>query len=193
MNRAALNDVIDKNRLKTIVIEGAPTKKSAQLEPEQYQTFMDTAKKILNKYYLTLVYLCAMGARREEVIGLRYNSFRFFTQNNQEICEITYNFGRNRVETLGGPLKNQSSYRQNYVSGEMVDLLKFSIQYSKNICQRTGHVLKDDGFLFLNEQSGMPVYIQYPNRLFKKSRRGMWNSCLSPFAASLLCHHGTFA
>jgi integrase len=185
MNRASLNDVIDKNRLKSIIIEGAPAKKTAKLEPEQYQTFIDTARKVLNKYQLTLVYLCAMGARREEVIGLRYNSFKFFKQNNQEICEITYNLGRNRLETLGGPLKNESSYRQNYVTGEMADMLKFSIQYSKNICQRTGHILKEDGFLFLNEQSGMPVYIQYPNRLFKKVE----NSCHIHVYPHLLRHY----
>ncbi|WP_225428952.1 site-specific integrase [Lentilactobacillus hilgardii] len=64
-------------------------------------------------------------------------------------------------------------------------MLKFSIQYSKNICQRTGHILKEDGFLFLNEQSGMPVYIQYPNRLFKKVE----SSCHIHIYPHLLRHY----
>lgn len=168
MNRAEVNDVITKNRLRSITIEGAKHAKPAVLEPADYEKFVETAKKVLNEYWMTMVYLLSLGARREEVLGLQYSSFKFFKQNDEEFCEITYRVGRNRVETQGGGLKNDSSYRTNYVNGDLVQMIKYSIQYSKNICTRTHRVLTDNGFLFLNEDTGMPVYIQYPNQIFKR-------------------------
>ncbi|MDH5106966.1 site-specific integrase [Lentilactobacillus diolivorans] len=171
MNTADRNDVIVKNRLANIAIEGAKRPKPAKLEPEDYQKFMQAAREYLPKYWYTVVCLLALGARREEVVGLRYKSLKFFKQGDQEICEITYDMGRTRFEQKGGKLKNYSSYRTNYVTGEFVDLLKFCRQYSKNICAQVGCVWSEDSFLFLMELDGRPIHPEYPNKILKQVER----------------------
>ncbi|GEP71973.1 integrase family protein [Lentilactobacillus rapi DSM 19907 = JCM 15042] len=171
MNTADRNDVIVKNRLKNISIEGAKEPKPAKLEPQDYQKFMETARDYLSKYWYTLICLLALGARREEVVGLRYKSLKFFKQNDQEICEITYDLARTKYEQTGGKLKNFSSYRTNYVTGEFVNLLKFTLQYSKNICTQVGRQFDDDSFLFIREDNAQPIHPEYPNKILNQVER----------------------
>ncbi|AEB73713.1 site-specific integrase [Lentilactobacillus buchneri] len=171
MNAAERNDVISKNKLKDISIEGAKEPKPAKLEPQDYQLFMKTAREYLSKYWYTLICLLALGARREEISGLRYKSLKFFKQGGQEACEITYDMARTRYQEGGGKLKNHASYRKNYVTGELVELLKFSLQYSKNICTQCGRQYNNDSFLFVMEDYGEPIHPEYPNKIFKKVER----------------------
>lgn len=168
MNDAAQNDVITKNKLAGISIDGAKAPSSKSLSEKGFNTTTETAKKILSDYDYDFAALLTLGERREELLGLKYNSFKFTTWNDEEICTIPFDQGRTNSEPTGGPLKNDASYRTIYVRGEMLELCKFMIQYSKNICTRTGRIVKEDGYLLVSEKTGMPVGIQRPNKILKR-------------------------
>ncbi|MDN6334366.1 MAG: N-terminal phage integrase SAM-like domain-containing protein, partial [Lacticaseibacillus paracasei] len=120
MNDAEHNDIIRKNMLRGILINGAKPPKDVSITDEDYAKFMATAQKLLNKYQLTMLYLLTLGERREELAGLQFRSFKRGTTEGQPYYEITYYVGRTPQQPLGGPLKTPSSYRTNYVTGPII-------------------------------------------------------------------------
>lgn len=169
MNQAETFDLINKNKLKNIAIIGAKSAKDLTLEDTDYKKWLDTAKKILNKYQLSMVYLFTLGPRREEILGLRLESFEFLKdKNGQELCKITIDRGRTEYKPNGGELKTSSSYRTLYITGEMIGIIKFAINTCKSIREKYNLDIKPDTFLFVNEMSGHAVHITYPSRVFTK-------------------------
>ncbi|EPC73055.1 integrase family protein [Lacticaseibacillus paracasei subsp. paracasei Lpp71] len=169
MNDAEHNDIIRKNMLRGILINGAKPPKDVSITDEDYAKFMATAQKLLNKYQLTMLYLLTLGERREELAGLQFRSFKRGTTEGKPYYEITYYVGRTPQQPLGGPLKTPSSYRTNYVTGPIIDYIDYSLQYAKNILTRTHREIGPETFIYLNEKTGMPVHPSNINRnLFQR-------------------------
>ncbi|MDN6635779.1 MAG: site-specific integrase [Lacticaseibacillus paracasei] len=169
MNDAEHNDIIRKNMLRGILINGAKPPKDVSITDEDYAKFMATAQKLLNKYQLTMLYLLTLGERREELAGLQFRSFKRGTTEGKLYYEITYYVGRTPQQPLGGPLKTPSSYRTNYVTGPIIDYIDYSLQYAKNILTRTHREIGPETFIYLNEKTGMPVHPSNINRnLFQR-------------------------
>ncbi len=171
MNDAEVNNIIMKNPLRHIEIIGAKKPKSQDLSEKQYAEVMKTAKEIFTPYKFGMILLLSLGLRREELVGLRYNSFEFSRWNDEEICAITLTTGRTRYEPDGGGLKNDSSYRTLYVRAEFCKLCHFMIDFSKGIRTRLNQSINDDDFLIVNDRTGIPVFPSYPNKLFEKIKR----------------------
>lgn len=168
MNDAENYDVIMKNKLKHINIVGGKPARDLTLETKDYDLWLTTAKKVLNKYLFTMVYLLTLGERREELLGLKYSSFEFLQNKGHEICKITFDEARTASALDGGPLKNKASYRSIYVFGEIIPMIKFSIEKSKNIYDNYDQPITKNNFLFVNEGTGKPFFPDYANRVLKK-------------------------
>ncbi|WP_338230665.1 tyrosine-type recombinase/integrase [Lactiplantibacillus paraxiangfangensis] len=168
MNDAARNDVIAKNKLSSISIDGGKSPVSKSLSEKDYKKIMDKAPEVLNKYQYCLVSLLTLGERREELMGLQFKSFKFQQWNDEEICAITFLKGRTNAEPEGGNLKNDASYRTIYVRGDMANICKYVITYSRNIYAKTHRECTDESFLFVNEKTGMPMGVQQANKILKK-------------------------
>ncbi|MFC6180309.1 tyrosine-type recombinase/integrase [Lactiplantibacillus daowaiensis] len=171
MNDAELNDVIPKNKLRSISIDGGAQPADVSLNEKDFDTIMKKAKEIFSPYKYGMILLLTLGERREELVGLRYSSFKFDKWNGEDICAITFSTGRTRGEINGGALKNESSYRTIYVRGEMEKLCRYMITASKNICARVNRHITEDSFLLVNDKTGMPVYPAYPNKLLEKVQK----------------------
>lgn len=172
MNDAEINNVIFKNQLKQIEIIGAKGPKSKDLSEEDYKTLLQTAQEIFPKYSFGILALLTLGERREELLGLQYNSFEFSTDDNgKEICAISFRTGRTARKKDGGNLKTPASYRTIYVSGEMCNVAHYMIRQSKNICAKFGKQITDDSFLIVNRYTGEPAEASLPNHLLKKLER----------------------
>ena len=168
MNDAEVYDVIYKNNLKHISISGGKPAKNLTLEDVDYKKWLTQAEKMVNKYKMSMIQLFALGERREELLGLHLGSFDFSTDTSgKEICKITFDRGRTIHRLNGGPLKTKASYRSIYVTGEVIESIKYAIEQCKNICDKFGIEINDDTFLYRNEITGDPIHPTYPTRLFK--------------------------
>ncbi|MGK4178857.1 tyrosine-type recombinase/integrase [Lapidilactobacillus dextrinicus] len=169
MNSADRDNVIRSNDLKGIEINGAVAPRDVKLEKDEYQKFMATAKKILSKFKLTMLYLIALGNRREEAAGLQFRSFVKDADDNGDYYIITYYVGRTQETPNGGPLKNNSSYRSNIIRGEIVEYVDYFLEHSKEIYQKTHREIAPESFVYVNEKNGMPTHPSNINReIFKK-------------------------
>lgn len=166
MNDAEKNNIIDKNRLRDILVNGAKPAKSVDLTPEDYTKFMETAETMLDKYELTMIYLLTLGERREELCGLQFKSFERGTQDDMDYYKITYYSGRTQYEPDGGDLKSNAAYRYNYVTDAVVKMIVFTLQYVKNIFKRTHHVVEPDSYVYINPKNGCLRHPSNVNRTF---------------------------
>lgn len=170
MNDAETNDVIYKNKLRHMNINGkAPRDQS--LSKEDFEKYMGYAKSHLSRYYYSMLYMLTLGERRAELMGLRTRSsfrFEYDEVHQREICAITFDMGRTSEAKNGGPLKTQSAYRTIWVYGEMVDTIKFAIKASDNILMNLGQPVPQDHFLWLNPQTGKPLHPAQPSTLMKR-------------------------
>ncbi len=168
MNDAARNDVIVKNKLSGISIDGGKSPSSKTITEKQYNQLMAVAPSVLSKYQYCMLALLTLGERREELMGLQFSSFKFSQWNDEEVCAIQFKKGRTNAEPDGGDLKNNSSYRTIYVRGEMLNICHYAITYSQNIYSKTHRNINDESFLFVNEKTGMPMGVQQANKVLNK-------------------------
>lgn len=174
MNTAEMNDIIDKNRLRGIGIEGAKKPKDESLSQADFKKFMHTAKQILSKYDMTMLYLLTLGERRSEALGLQFRSFHKGTDDIGDYYRIHFYVGRTLAEPLGGKLKTESSEREIYVHGTIVSYIDYMLQHAKEICEKTHRLYDDKTFVYLDERTGMPpspgrVNIRVFNKVSKAS------------------------
>ncbi|TWW13640.1 prophage P1 protein 1, integrase [Dellaglioa algida] len=168
MNDADKKDIIPKNKLKGISINGAKAPKSQTVETADYKKFMEAAEKKLTKYQLSIIYLTTIGIRRSELCGFRLKSFEFSTDKNGiETCAIKIDMSRTGTTPNGGPLKSKSAYRTNYVSGPLLEWIHYAVNESKQIKLKFGHPLQPNDFLFTNVKTGAPMHVDYMTGLFK--------------------------
>lgn len=168
MNDASLNDVIAKNRLKGISIEGAKRPARKDLSEDGFNQFTAKAKERLTPYQYGIVVLLTLGERREELLGLKFNSFKFFDYHGEDVCSIQFETGRTRYTPEGGGLKNDTSYRTIYVRDQYLNMCKYMVIEAKRIYDQCHVKCTDDSFLIVNQQTGMPVSTGYPNRLINR-------------------------
>ncbi|MFD1466507.1 tyrosine recombinase XerC [Lapidilactobacillus mulanensis] len=167
MNNAEYEDVIPKNKLKGMLIQGRAAK-DLTIQTTDYEKWIDTAENILDKYMLSLVYIGCLGERRGELMGLRTSSFKFETDKNtgEERCAIKIDLQRTADELNGTTLKTQSSYRTLWVTGEIIKNIRYAITTSDNIRERN-NINANDHWLWLNEK-GSPLHPYYANKLTKR-------------------------
>lgn len=169
MNDAERNDIIQKNKLRGVQVLGGEEPQSQTLEKADYETYINTARKILNRYQFDMVYLLTLGERRSEILGLRKKSFEFLKDDlHGDVCKITSDWGRTPDEPNGTTLKTKSAYCSIYVFGEIVSMIRYVIKESENIRIRHNLPVSDDDYIYLNESTGKPVHPTYPNRMLKK-------------------------
>ncbi|MGV0167138.1 tyrosine-type recombinase/integrase [Furfurilactobacillus sp. WILCCON 0119] len=169
MNDAERNDIIQKNKLRGVQVLGGEEPRSQTLEKADYETYMNTAKKVLNRYQFDMLYLLTLGERRSEILGLRKESFDFLRDDlHGDVCKITFDRGRTPDEPNGTTLKTKSAYRSIYVFGDIVDMIRYVIQESEGIRRRHNLSINDSDYIYLNEDTGKPVHPTYPNRMLKK-------------------------
>lgn len=164
MNYAERNDIIQKNMLKSMDINGGKAAKEQKLEKADFEHWMATAKKMYSKYIISLLEVASLGERRGELLGLRFKDLHFFTENDTEFCKISWSISRTPEQLEGGSLKNSGSVRQNYVSGKIVDYLKYAVKYSKLAYENKDITPCDTDFIFINPDTAKG----YINRLFNK-------------------------
>lgn len=175
MNDAEKNNVIRKNMLHGIDIIGGQPPKDQALTQAQYDAIMDYAKNNLSRYDYAFIQIMALGERRGELMGLKTrSSFKFEKDeiNNTDVCAITFNQARTADEPNGTDLKNQSSYRTIYVTGELVELIKYAIKKSDSILADHGLPISQDHYLWLNPATGNVYHVQFANTILKKIERG---------------------
>ncbi|WP_304058198.1 tyrosine-type recombinase/integrase [Levilactobacillus namurensis] len=165
MNDASLNDVIPKNRLKGVSIEGAKRPAPKDLSEDGFNRFVARAKERYTPYQYGMIILLTLGERREELLGLRFNSFKFFDWHGEDVCAIKFDLGRTRYTPEGGELKNDPSYRTIYVRDQYYAMCKYMIIEAKKIYDACHVECTEDSFLIVNQQTAMPVATSYPNRL----------------------------
>lgn len=170
MNDAETNDIIYKNKLRHMNINGkAPRDQS--LSKDDFDAYMKYAKEHLSRYDYSMIYMLTLGERRAELMGLRTRSsfqFEFDEVNQREVCAIKFDMGRTSEAKDGGPLKTPSAYRTIWVYGEMVDTIRFAIKASDNILMNLGKPVPQDHFLWLNPQTGNPFHPAQPSTLMKR-------------------------
>lgn len=173
MNDADVNDVITKNKLRHIVINGGKEAKSQTLTEADFDSFMKTAKEILTKYEYGFVKLLTLGQRRGEMMGLRKSSFKFQRDevNKKDICAITFNLARTADNPKGTTLKTDSSYRTIWVADEYVDWIKYCVDYSDRILADHDMEVTPDHFIWLNPATGHPYHVQYSNTIMARVSR----------------------
>ncbi|MDV2621192.1 tyrosine-type recombinase/integrase [Pediococcus acidilactici] len=169
MNQAETFDLIHKNKLKHIAVMGAQPAKDLTLEDSDYLKWLKTAKDLLDKYQMSMIYLFTLGPRREEILGLRLESFEFSKdKNGQDLCKIVIDRARTSNNPDGGPLKTKSSYRTLYITGDMVNTIKYAIKACRDIREKFNLPITPDTYLYINEASGEKIHPTYPTRLFSK-------------------------
>lgn len=165
MNDAEHNNVITKNPLKSIEITTKRRPRSQSLTEDDFRRLMYAAKDILLPYQYGMFVLLTLGERREELMGLRLGSFQFAERDGNEICAIKFDLSRTRNDPNGGPLKNPSSYRTIYVTGQYCDTCHFMINQCLSICRKHNIIPDENTFLILNEVTGDPYYPEYPEKI----------------------------
>lgn len=167
MNDAEEQDVIPKNKLKGMLIRGRDAS-DKDIDPEDYERWIDVAQHTLDKYMMALIYLDTLGLRRGELMGLRTESFEFRKDKaGKEICGIKIDLQRTIDFPTGGTLKTKSSYRTVWVSGEVIDYIKFAILTADNIRTRNNIPDSTQKWLWLND-NGEPLHPNHPNRVMRR-------------------------
>lgn len=167
MNTAEFEDVIDKNRLRGMQINGkAPRNKD--LEPHSFELWLNAAKITMDKYEMALIITATLGLRRGEVMGLRNESIKISHDqiNDADVAQISIDMQRNTNELNGGPLKTKSSYRTIWAFGKTVDYLKYAMVTANNLRQRN-HIQAEKHWLWLNND-GNPLHPTHLNRLMRR-------------------------
>lgn len=168
MNFAERNDVIQKNMLRSMEIVGGKPAKEQKLEKKDFDHWMATAKGMYSKYIISLLEVASLGERRGELLGLRFKDLHFFTENDTDFCKISWNVSRTPDQLEGGSLKNAGSVRENYVSGKVVDYLKYAAKFSKLAYENKDISPTEDDFIFINPDTAKGYHPSQINRLFNK-------------------------
>lgn len=166
VNAAVTEDVLDKNRLKRVEIHGHQAK-PVDLSREDFERWITTAEKILNKYDYALIKAATLGMRRGEILGLRVSSIKFARDqvNNTEIAAIKIDMQRGVDYPTGGPLKTSTSNRTIWASGDVVDLLHYAILASKNIRKRNCAPATATQWLWVNRYGNAASYAYLVERM----------------------------
>jgi integrase len=113
--------------------------------------------------------IASLGLRAGELLGLRTTSIKF--DDEKKSAEIIIDLQRNRFNELGAPLKTKDSYRNLWVNGEIVDVLKYSVMYSNNIRKANFISLDATPWLWVN-QYGAPVNTSALSKITSKVSSG---------------------
>ncbi len=148
---AVVNGYLERNPLLKIYIgESAKAPVDKDVSLDDFKTWDDFAKKILDIYNYTMVRLTYFGLRRSEVLGIKFSSLKLI--NDRFRIKLDESRTCNRPE--GGAMKTDGSERYAVVDEETTELLKRVIEISKAIAKAAGRILNKDDFLFLNDGKG---------------------------------------
>lgn len=168
MNYAEYNDYIVKNKIQHIDLPDGKAPKSMTLEKEDYEKWFRTAKKVLNPYYYSVVRLLALGERRGELLGLRYESFEKLSNEDTVRYKILFDRARNPIAKNGSDLKTTSSYRYIIANQDMNEDIENVLFLSKKIRLSQKQTIKPDDYVVVSIGTGLPMAPVYINKLFSK-------------------------
>ncbi len=148
LSDAVVNGYLDKNPILKIYVGKSiipPKDKSFSLE--DFKTWDECARKILDTYNYTMVRLTYFGIRRSEVLGIKFISLRLING----LFRILLDESRTQECPEGGAMKTDGSERYAVVDEETTMLLQECIKITKEIAKRAGMILSQNDFIFLND------------------------------------------
>lgn len=183
INDAYYCEIIDRNRLKRIVINGDLKPKNKSIESKEYFTFMEEAKKetILN---FAMIYLASRGLRRGEILGIQPDNF-FYTNQDKTLSKLKVVTTRTLKSPAGKGTKTASSERYVYFDDEGTTIIEKAINEAKEIKADFGRILHKNDFIFINAASGKPLSVTHLNVVMKKISA----NCKVKINPHMLRHH----
>ena len=169
LNDAVYNGVIERNRLQRVLLgDSALAAKDKRVSLKDYQTWMETAEKILNKYEFSMVYLCLFGLRRGEVCGIRSSVVSYDDHPGLATVHIADSRTQRTARNGKGGVKSPTSDRYVVLDQKGTAALEYLIHEAKEIKKDFGEILHKDDFLLLNPATGQPYAPSQLNRLFDR-------------------------
>lgn len=169
LNDAVYNGIIERNRLQRVFLgDSVLPAKDKRVSLKDYQTWMDAAEKILNKYEFSMVYLCVFGLRRGEVCGIRPSVVSYDDHPELATVHIADSRTQQTARNGKGGVKSTTSDRYVVLDRKGTNALEYLIKEAKEIKKDYGEILHKDDFLLLNPASGQPYAPTQLNRLFDR-------------------------
>lgn len=174
INDAVVNGYLDKNPiLKICVGKSIIPAKDKSFSLEDFKTWDECARKILDTYNYTMVRLTYFGMRRSEVLGIKFISLRLINGR----FRILLDESRTYRHPNGKGMKTKMSRCYVVIDEETSALLKTAINTSNEIAKKAGRILSKSDFLFLDagervrKDAGKPVACGRIFTNFKKVNR----------------------
>jgi integrase len=169
LNDAVYNGIIERNRLMRVFIgNSSKSAKNKQLSLTDYQKWMDTAEKILNKYEFSIIYLSVFGLRRGEICGLKQAVISHDDQLSLATIHVVDTRTSKTASTGKGGTKTASSNRHIILDQKGTQAINYVIKEAQEIKKDFGKILHQNEFLFINPANGKPYHPTQINRLFER-------------------------
>lgn len=167
LNDAVYTGSLERNRLIRVHIgESNIPPKNKRISLEEYQTWIETAEKILPKYIFSMVYMTTFGLRRGEVNGIRKGDISLNPKTERALLHIQET--RTNAEPLGkGGTKNKTSNRFVELDKKGTELIKFALNEAIEIKRDYKQILHNEDFIFINESYNCPFNVSQINRYFQ--------------------------
>lgn len=166
LNDAYYSEVIDRNRLKRIVIRGDDKPKNKSLETKDYFKFMAEAKNEIILNY-AMIYLASRGLRRGEILGVQSDNF-LYTNKEKTLSKLKVISTRTNKSPNGKGTKTASSERYVFFDNEGTLIMEKAINEAREIKSDFGRILHKNDFIFINATSGKPFSIPHLNVVMKR-------------------------
>lgn len=158
VNKAVENEIIDKNRLRGVVIAKDEDAKIKYLNREEIDIFMTVARTLPFDQYMGAFLLLWTGMRKGELLALTWDDVDF----KNKLISITKN--RNHLGTF--PPKTKKSNRVISVSDKVIqELKKYKLWQKKNTAWKTGYTKTK---YVLVDEYGVPYHEWKLNDIIEK-------------------------
>lgn len=167
LNDAVYTGSLERNRLVRVHIgESKIPPKNKRISLKEYQTWINTAEKILSKYIFSMVYMTTFGLRRGEVNGIRKGDVSFNPKNGRAVLHNQET--RTNAEPLGkGSTKTLTSNRFVELDTKGTELIKHTLNEATEIKRDYNQILHNEDFIFINESYNCPFSVSQINRYFQ--------------------------
>lgn len=148
LSDAVVNGYLEKNPILRIYIgESAKPPVIKDVTLDDFKTWDNFARKILDVYNYTMVRLTYFGLRKSEILGIKFSSLKLVGNR----FRIKLDESRTYLRPNGGAMKTRGSERYAVVDEETTKYLKLAIKTSKEIAKKADRILGKDDFLFLSD------------------------------------------
>lgn len=174
LDQAVKDALIPYNMARNVVINRKLAAQYSKIQNEddvffsypEANRFLEITKnhELHDLFYVTLIF----GLRREEVLGLRWSSIVYYSENGQEKAKLLINHtvtkgtGINRTNTTK-TMASRREYPLNEEQRELFKGIKEKELMNRRLC---GDNYYDNDYIF-KHANGKPYYPDYPSKAFK--------------------------